>query len=428
LRALVYPLKHPLRGFVKAPPSKSYTHRALFASLLANGYSRVVNSLVAGDTLATLSTINSFGSVTTLVSTGEYDEVLVRGVGEYVRNPVRIYCRGSGTTLRIATAVAALTEGPTLIYGNESLNRRPVGPLLKALNSLGVRTASINGKPPVIVEGPIKVRDAEVLIDASVSSQFVTALLMIAPVIGLRIKVVGRVKSAPYIDLTLKVLKAFGVSFERVGYREFIVRECRYLPTEFTVPNDYSSASLIMAAAALGGGEVVIEGLDLSDPQGDKEFIKILKEFGAEVRVRGSLVEVVGSESLVGTTVDCSNTPDLVPTIAAVAAHARGVTEVVGADHLVFKESNRLVTLAKNLRALGVEASVTRDGLVIRGGGVRGGVVNSFGDHRVAMSMVVTALRAESPVVIEGIECFTDSYPNFLTDLRSLGALIEVIK
>ncbi len=428
MRALVYPLKHPLRGFVKAPPSKSYTHRALFASLLANGYSRVVNSLVAGDTLATLSTINSFGSVTTLVSTGEYDEVLVRGVGECVRNPVRIYCRGSGTTLRIATAVAALTEGPTLIYGNESLNRRPVGPLLKALNSLGVRTASINGKPPVIVEGPIKVRDAEVLIDASVSSQFVTALLMIAPVIGLRIKVVGRVKSAPYIDLTLKVLKAFGVSFERVGYREFIVRECRYLPTEFTVPNDYSSASLIMAAAALGGGEVVIEGLDLSDPQGDKEFIKILKEFGAEVRVRGSLVEVVGSESLVGTTVDCSNTPDLVPTIAAVAAHARGVTEVVGADHLVFKESNRLVTLAKNLRALGVEASVTRDGLVIRGGGVRGGVVNSFGDHRVAMSMVVTALRAESPVVIEGIECFTDSYPNFLTDLRSLGALIEVIK
>ncbi len=426
MKVIIYPLSKSLVGSVKAPPSKSYTHRALFNALLSDGESEVVNPLVAGDTEATLGAIESFGANTVLIEGGT-PELRIVGRGSNLLTPSKIYCRGSGTTLRIATAVAALCDGPVLLYGNESLNKRPIAPLLKALNSLGVTTSSRDGKPPVIVKGPVKVEDTEVVIDASVSSQFVTALLTIAPLIGLRIKVVGKLKSLPYIDITLDVLNSFGIKYERLGYREFIIPKSKYLPSVIEVPGDYSSAAFIMAAAALGG-DVVISNLRPNDPQGDRVIIDLLRELGVDVVVNNDSVRVVSDGGpLRSLTINCSNTPDLVPVIAALAPYAGGTTKVVGAEHLVFKESNRLVTLTRNLRSLGVDAVATEDGILVRGGKVRGGVVNSFGDHRVAMAMAITALRAEEPVVIKGFECVKDSYPNFISDLRSLGAYVEVI-
>jgi len=426
LRVVVHPVKGFLSGVVAAPPSKSYTHRALFAALLANGESRVVNPLLSGDTAATVEAVRRFGGSADVRLTRAGVEVRVTGVGGVPRSPPCVYCRGSGTTLRIATAVASLSKGPTLLYGNESLNRRPVAPLLNALGALGARTLSRNGEPPVAVAGPIK--GGEVAVDASISSQFVTALLTVAPVIGLKVRVVGKLKSAPYVDVTLKVLEAFGARHSRASNgKVFEVDDGGYMPTRYEVPGDYSSAAFIMAAAALAG-EVVVKGVSLSDPQGDKAVLGFLQAMGAEVRINGSAVVIASTGVLKGVTVDCSNTPDLVPVLAALAPHAKGVTKVVGAEHLAFKETNRLATLTRNLRALGVKAYPTEDGIVVSGGRVRGGSVNSFGDHRVAMAMAVTALRAEAPVVIDGAECVTDSYPSFFDDLRSLGVKVEVIK
>ena len=426
MRVVVHPVKGSLSGVVVAPPSKSYTHRALFAALLASGESRVVNPLLSGDTAATVEAVRRFGGSVDVRLTRAGMEVRVAGVGGVPRSPPCVYCRGSGTTLRIATAVASLSKGPTLLYGNESLNKRPVAPLLNALESLGARTLSRNGKPPVAVAGPIK--GGEVVVDASMSSQFVTALLIVAPTIGLRITVAGKLKSAPYVDVTLKVLEAFGASYSRGGKgKVFEVDGGGYTPTRYEVPGDYSSAAFIMAAAALAG-EVTVKGLSLNDPQGDRAVLGFLQAMGAEVMVNGDAVRVASTGVLKGVAVDCSNTPDLVPVLVALAPHAKGVTRVVGAEHLAFKETNRLATLTRNLRVLGVEAVPTEDGIVVRGGRVRGGVVNSFGDHRVAMAMAVTALRAEGPVVIDGAECVSDSYPSFFDDLRSLGVRVEVIK
>ncbi len=426
MKVAVHPVKGFLSGVVVAPPSKSYTHRALFAALLANGESRVMNPLLSGDTSATVEAVRRFGGNADLRVTRAGMEVRVAGVSGVPRSPPYVYCRGSGTTLRIATAVAALGDGVTLLYGSESLNKRPVAPLLNALEVLGARTLSRNGKPPVAVAGPIK--GGEVVVDASISSQFVTALLMVAPAIGLKVRVAGKLKSAPYVDVTLKVLEAFGARYSRSNDGKVIEVEGRgYVPTRYEVPGDYSSTAFIMAAAALAG-EVVIKGLSLNDPQGDKAVLSFLQAMGAEVRVSGDAVRVASTDVLKGVTVDCSDTPDLVPVLAALAPHAKGVTKVVGAEHLAFKETNRLATLTRNLKALGIEAYPTEDGIVVRGGRVRGGAVHSFGDHRVAMAMAVTALRAEGPVVIDGAECVADSYPSFFDDLRSLGVRVEVIK
>ncbi len=420
MRVKFYPVKESIEGVVEAPPSKSYTHRALFTALLADGVTIVKNMLVSEDTKTTISAVRKFGGK-------------IEGTGKIIgtsslKSPITVYCKRSGTTIRIASAIAALTDGPVLLYGDQALNRRPMKPLITALNSLGAKILSRDGKPPLAIQGFQKPICNSVGIDASISSQFVSALLIIAPMIGLTIETYGHLKSAPYIDITLKVMEAFGAQYEREGYKFFKVYETGYKPTKIAIPGDYSSAAFILAAGALRG-KVKVEGLYADDVQGDRFILKVLREMGARVRATESYVEVESSGTLESIEVDCVNTPDLVPVIAILGAYAKGTTRIYNVEHLVFKESNRLESICRNLRQLGVDAKVQEKGeIIIKGSNrFRGAKLYSFNDHRIAMAFAIAALVADKPIEIQGFGRVSDSYPQFLNHLKSLGVKFEVI-
>ena len=417
---IVYPVDS-VDGVVIAPPSKSYTHRALFASLLACGDSRVVNPLFAGDTQATVKTVSALGGV---VEMGE-GEVRVSGVCGAPAGSGRIYCGGSGTTLRLATSIASLSGGRWVLDGDESLQGRPMGPLLEALRRLGVSAWSRDGRPPVVVLGPPR-RGGTAVVDGSVSSQFVSSLLMAAPPGGFRISVVGETVSRPYIELTLRVMEAFGVRVSRKG-NVFEPLDTVYESRVFRVPGDYSSASFMLAAGAIAG-RVRVLGLDRGDVQADARILGILSVMGAHVRWLDDVVEVEGGSGVLrGVSVDLRDSPDLAPVVAVLGAYAEGVTRVRGARHLAFKESNRILSIARALGSLGVTVKPLEDGFLVEGGGVRGGRADSFGDHRIAMMLAVAALGASGPVEILGAERVGDSYPLFARDLAGLGARVEVV-
>ena len=422
MKLRVYPLKRgaSIEGSVEAPPSKSYTHRVLFASLLACGESRILNPLLSGDTGATLHAVRRLGGRIR----PEGSTLRVEGVCGEPDSPPWIYCAGSGTTLRISTAIASLPGDPVLLYGDSTLKRRPMSPLLAALEELGARTLSREGYPPVVVKGPLK-RLSETSVEGSISSQFVTALLMIGPLLGLRVTVLGELRSAPYINITLDTLEAFGVKCRREGYRVFECEESTYKPGVFEVPGDYSSASFILALGAMAG-RVRVTGLRRDDPQGDRYILEILRSMGAKVRAGDGYVEVESTGSLEAIDVNLRDTPDLAPVVAALAAVARGVSRVRGIEHLAYKESDRIASIRGALRRLGVKVSAGEGELVIRGGRVKGGMVDAFSDHRIAMMLAIIAVKADGPVEILGAERIRDSYPQFVSHLRGLGVELEV--
>ncbi|MCE4600431.1 MAG: 3-phosphoshikimate 1-carboxyvinyltransferase [Desulfurococcales archaeon] len=417
----VYPVEGEVRGTLRAPPSKSYTHRAVFASLLACGVSRIEDPLVAGDTLASLEAARRFGAV--IEEGGGW--LRVEGVCGRVKPPMWIDCRGSGTTLRIATAIASLLDEPVLLYGDSTLRRRPMAPLLEALSSLGAGTLSRDGYPPVAVKGPIS--PGTVRIDASRSSQFVTGLLTIAPLAGLRVETMGPVASKPYVDLTLRVLEWFGARFHREGYRVYEPLSHGYRPAHVRIPGDYSSASFILGLAAVAG-RVTVEGLIEDDVQADRRILEVLGEMGARVRGYSDRVVVESTGRLEGVEVSLRDSPDLAPALAAVAAYAEGRTVLRDVGHLAFKESNRIESITSALSSIGVRAYASNGSIIVEGGGVRGGRSSSFNDHRIAMMLAVAAVKADGPVEIVGAERIGDSYPGFLEHLALLGVDTEVIE
>jgi len=407
-------------GEVPAPPSKSYTHRALFAALLARGETVIENPLVSGDTRASLRAVRLFGaraSWTRVVSDGEPRQP-----------PDVVHCLRSATTARFSIAVASLVDGLTVVTGSRSLRERPMQHLVEALRAMGVEAHSRSGRLPVAVVGGLRrPLSEEVEVEGTVSSQFVSALLLIAPRLGVRLRVRGRMKSRPYVDVTLRTLRSFGVEVEEVDRGVFAADEQDYEAARFKVPGDYSSASFILSLGALCG-RVRVVGLDPGDVQADRRILDILKEMGAHVRVGEGFVEVEEGE-LEGLTVDCNDTPDLVPVIAVLGAYARGRTVVRGAEHLRLKESDRLSSLAQNLRRMGAEVEELEDGLAIKGGGgLRGAVVDPRYDHRIAMALAIAALRAEGETTILNAECVKDSYPQFFEHLASLNCDVRVEK
>lgn len=394
-----------VRGSVSAPPSKSHTHRALFIASLAGGRSRISNALVCEDTEATLDAIRMFGS------DASWSHVESREL-RAPKDP--IYCRRSGTTLRISCAVASLCRGRTVITGDESLRRRPIGPLLKALSKLGAETSS-SDFPPVFIKGPVSGGRTE--IDASVSSQFITALLIIGPVVGLEVEARGYV-SRPYVDMTIEVMGHFGAHVKVEGNKYFVSGE--YRPSCYEVPGDFSSASFLLAAGALAG-RVRVTNLRGRHP--DERIADVIRSMGGSIRSGDGWMEAERSE-LEGITVDLSQSPDLLPITSVLASFAKGRTEIRGVEHARAKESDRIRSMAYNLRKAGIKVVERRDGLIIEGGNPRGGDFRSFGDHRVEMAMVVLGLAAEGSSRVEGGR-YVDSYPGFIRDLSSLGADIR---
>ncbi|MGO9580352.1 MAG: 3-phosphoshikimate 1-carboxyvinyltransferase [Desulfobaccales bacterium] len=393
------------------PGSKSYTHRALMAAALAGGESVLSNALAAEDTEITARALAQLGAGIDWQGTTIW--VVGRG-GRWLPARLPIYLGNSGTSMRFLTALAALGEGEYLLTGSERLCQRPLGELLAALKKIGVRAESEKGDgcPPVRVTGGLSGGKAQ--LSGAISSQYLSALLFIGPLApkGLSIEITGSLVSRPYVDLTLEVLGEFGVTYYREGYGFFQLPgdQC-YLPQDYEIEADASSASYFWAAAALTGGRVTITNLGLESSQGDAAFPEVLGRMGCGIASTPAGLTVTGGP-LTGVEVDMATMPDLVPTLAVLAAFAQGDTVITGVAHLRHKESDRLAAVAAELQKMGVEARESADGLVIRGGKPQGAVIQTYNDHRIAMSFAVAGLKAPG-VVITDPDCVAKSFPEF---------------
>ncbi|MHC1686454.1 MAG: 3-phosphoshikimate 1-carboxyvinyltransferase [Methanothrix sp.] len=410
-----------LSGEVYAPPSKSYTHRAILITALGPG-GTVLRPLISADTRATISASEAFGAK---VDVGE--KVEIQGVNDRPRTPEDVInVLNSGTTMRFCAAVAALTDGAVLT-GDASIRTRPNGPLLGTLNDLGATAFSIrnNGKAPLVVRG--KISGGTTWLNGGVSSQFLSALLIAAPLAkgDTKIMIEGELKSRPYAEITLDMLADAGVRVEAERQEFFVQGGQSFGLKGYTIPGDFSSASYPLAAAAITGSEVTVKGI-LPSRQGDSAIIDILGRMGTKVswdREKGDL-KIKGGE-LEGIEVDASLTPDLVPTIAVLGAVARGKTTVVNAEHVRHKETDRLHAMAVELARMGADIRERPDGLEIVGGKLHGASVHGYHDHRIVMALTVAGFVAGG-TQIDTAESVDVSYPGFFEQMAGAGAKVSV--
>ncbi|KTG10168.1 3-phosphoshikimate 1-carboxyvinyltransferase [Haloprofundus marisrubri] len=420
-----------VRGTARAPPSKSYTHRAI----LAAGYSddaTVYDPLVSADTKATMRAVGAFGGNVTRDDTRlEVDGFGGRpGVAADV-----IDCANSGTTMRLVTACAALADGITVLTGDSSLRSRPQGPLLDAVSDLGGRAESTrdNGQAPLVLKGPIS--GGDVSIPGDVSSQYISALLMAGAVTekGIDIDLETELKSAPYVEITLEVLRAFGVDAEATEDGFSVAGGQTYDPEggEYHVPGDFSSISYLLAAGAVAADEdheVVVEGAYPS-AQGDAAIVDILERMGAAIdwdRENGQIT--VEKSNLSGVTVDVGDTPDLLPTIATLGAIADGETRIENCEHVRYKETDRVSAMADELTEMGAVVDEEQDVLTVKGGetSLSGATVDGYHDHRIVMALSVAGLVANGTTRIRGSEHVDVSFPNFFDVFTELGADVRL--
>ncbi len=409
-----------IHGRITAPSSKSMTHRAVICSALAQGRSRVEHPLSADDTEATLRVVQALG-----VGVERQKETWIIEGGPLNPPTEPLDCGESGTTLRLMTAVCALVEGPSVLKGGASLSGRPVEPLLDALRKLGVECESHGGNPPVKVHGKGGFEGGEVSIRGDISSQFVSALLLISPFAReqLRVKVTTRLESAPYIGMTLDAMRAFEVQAEASeGYGEFTVKRQAYTPTTFAVEGDWSSGAYMLAAGALAG-KVSVENLHPRSKQADAAIARVLGEMGVEPQFRGQVASVECAE-LKGIDWDLTDSPDLFPVVAALCSAAKGESRLRGIKRLRLKESDRIASMVEGLSRMGVKTESSDETMIIHGGAPEGAVIDPHDDHRIAMAFGVLGLAARGETTIKDAGCVSKSYPDFWEDLETLGAQI----
>jgi 3-phosphoshikimate 1-carboxyvinyltransferase len=419
-----------LGGRARAPPSKSYTHRAV----LAAGYgseATVHDPLISADTQSTRRAVEAYGGETELSE--DHSALAIEGFDGLPEVPADVIdCANSGTTMRLTTATAALADGTTVLTGDSSLRSRPQGPLLDAVEQLGGRAESTrrNGQAPLVVRGPVEGGRAS--IPGDVSSQFVTGLLMAGAVSsnGVTVDLETELKSAPYVDITIEVLAAFGVEATAVdgGYR--VEGGQTYEPEggEYNVPGDFSSISYLLAAGALAAPDgVTVEGAYPS-VQGDSAIVDVLERMGADIDWDREAGEITVRQSdLTGVEVTVADTPDLLPTIAVLGAAADGTTSIVDCEHVRYKETDRVSVMAESLTEMGAAVVEEQDRLSIRGGEteLRGATLPGRDDHRIIMSLAVAGLVADGETTVTEAEDIDVSFPGFFDVLADLGANVE---
>jgi 3-phosphoshikimate 1-carboxyvinyltransferase len=417
----------PVSGVVSAPPSKSYTHRAVILASLAAGESIIQSPLLSDDTLYTIDACRSLGADITL----DGDRLKITGTGGKIKvaDRQRIFAGNSGSTIRMVAPLAALSQTKVVLDGDSRLRQRPIGDLLSALESLGAHARSLgsNGCPPIEIQGG-RLSGGEIITPGVASSQHISSLLMIAPYTeeGVSIKVVHGLHSRPYIDITLDAMQAFGVEAVNQDYKKFLVKGGqKYKGRQYRIEGDYSSAAYFFAAGAIGGKPVKLKNLKTDSVQGDRYLLDILSRMGCSVKYQKEQLKISRNKGLSGITMDMGDYPDIVPTVAVVAAYARGKTKITNIAHLRFKETDRLSDTAAELAKMGIRAEVTESTMTIYGGKPRGAEIEAHSDHRMAMSFAIAALFAEGDSTINGAEAVTKSYPRFFADLKKLGARLE---
>lgn len=425
-------------GVVKAPPSKSYSHRAVILASLANGTSKLYDMLFSEDTLASIRVCEALGAK--INRTDDYLEVI--GTGGKLHNSCDgpIDLANSGTTLRLMTSVSALSDNEVILTGDDSLQTRPMGLLMDALIPLGVETESLkdNEKAPILIKPGYSGGETNIM--GNVSSQFISSIIISSPLSdkGVTLYVLPEFKSKPYVNMTLDIMRKFGVNVLKGYYLkhescdkthqscridEFKILKQNYDACDYTVEGDYSSASYLLALIAINGGQAKIRNLFRDSKQGDKVILDILQKMGATI-VRGDdYVEIASEGNLKAIDVDLSNAPDLLITVAVLAAMAEGTTNITGVAHARVKETDRIDTTCRELEKLGCKLIEKEDGMSITGG-VTSGTVDSHGDHRLAMAFSLIGLKHD--IKITNGEVFDVSFPNFIEAMSELGFELEL--
>ncbi len=408
---------------VEVPGSKSYTNRHIVIAALAPEASTLHNALLSEDTLLIADAVQSLGHVIVDLDRAA-NRIRVIPTGRPMRAPGgEVYMGNAGTGLRIFITMAALAEGRTVITGKARMQERPMGDLLEALGPLGVRARALrdNGSPPIEVTGA-SLDGGATRIRGTVSSQFTTSLLLNAPHArrDVEIDVVDDMLSKPYIDMTIAAMARTGIDVERRGYEWFRVPASRrYAGGDLVMEPDASGMSYFLAAAAILGGQVCIRGIGGGSVQGDIGLIGALVEMGCQAVTYNDRIVLDGG-SLHGIEIDMANMPDVVPTLAVVAAYAHGRTHITGIGNLRLKECDRIEAVSVELAKMGVTVRATADTMTIEGGAEpHGATIDTYDDHRIAMSFAIAGLRSAG-VVIRNPGCVAKSFPAFWSKLDAL--------
>ncbi|GAO43276.1 3-phosphoshikimate 1-carboxyvinyltransferase [Flavihumibacter petaseus] len=413
-----------LGGTIYAPASKSSMQRACAAALAAGGTTLIKNPGRSNDDQAAIGVISALGAE--IRQTPEGLEVTSSGVHA---SKDEVFCGESGLGIRMFTPLVAMNRGPININGEGSLKTRPMDFFDSILPQLGVTIHSNEGKLPLTVEGPLQ--PADIRIDGSLSSQFLTGLLLAYAASGANGVTISvdNLKSKPYVDLTLEVMKAFGMNVpENRNYEAFHFGQPKTAAAatrSYTVEGDWSGAAFLLVAGAIAG-DIVVEGLDTFSTQADKAVLQALMQSGAGLSIEANQI-AIRKMPLKAFHFDATDCPDLFPPLVALAACCSGTTVIEGVDRLAHKESNRGLTLQEEFGKMGVEITLQGNLMLIKGADqIKGAVLNSHHDHRIAMAGAVAALRADGPCTIGHASAINKSYPDFFDHIARLGAKVDI--
>lgn len=425
-RIRIRPLSRAPQGTVRVPGSKSYTNRALAVAALASGDSVLTGALFSDDTQYMAAALGQLGL---RVHTDEADaRIEVSGCAGVVPNQdAKVYVGNAGTAARFLTVLLSLGQGRYELDGSARMRERPMEDLLAALRTLGVGVECLGQADcfPLVVSGAPRrnwKQPARLTLPGTASSQFVSGLLLSAPHLaqGVTVDIAGRLVSQPYLDLTIQVMAAFGVSVENHAYESFTVAPGqRYTATHYAVEPDASAASYFFAAAAITGGTVTVEGLGTQSLQGDLGFVNVLEQMGATVVRTATSTTVIGPAQLRGVEVDMRDLSDTAQTLAVVAPFASSPTRITGIGFIRRKETDRVGAVVKELQRLGVDALEEEDGMLIKPGPVRPGAVATYDDHRMAMSFALLGLRSEGIEILDP-KCTSKTFPTYWDVLEGL--------
>jgi len=408
-----------LNGAIDIPSSKSLCHRAIIASALAEGTSIINNIILSEDILATINAVQALGAKVTI----DKDKAIVTGTSfQNIQNST-IDCKESGSTLRFIIPLGLLAGCEIRYIGSGNLCNRPLDPYIEIFKEQGIKFSS--PKLSMNIEGELK--HGDFVLKGSISSQFITGLMFALPMLqgNSTIYIIDALESKAYIDLTLDTLKNFGIHIENNNYRSFFIKGFQhYKAISYTVEGDYSQAAFWIAAGLLGQ-EVICNSLSNDSKQSDKAFIDIMIKCGGQIKINKSSITASKSQ-LNAFDADVSQYPDIAPILAVVAALSNGTSHITGASRLRIKECDRLMAISTELNKLGAEVYENEDNLVIVGKEwLKGGEVDSWGDHRIAMALSIASLRCTNPITINNSSVVSKSYPGFFKDFIKLGGIIN---
>lgn len=412
-----------LNGIVQVPPSKSLAHRAIICASLAKGVSRIDNIEYSKDIQATINAMKSLGT-----KIEEYDDYLIiDGSTTYTKQNSEIDCEESGSTLRFMVPISIVEENKVHFVGKGNLGKRPLDTFYEIFERQNIGYLYKKNILDLYVIG--KLKPDHYKIPGNISSQFITGLLFALPLLDgdSIIEITTPLESKGYIDLTLQMLNQYGIKIINNNYKSFVIMgKQEYHVHDYRVEADFSQAAFYLVAGAIGN-DVVLSDLNLDSLQGDKATLDFLEAMGAKVSIVDEGIKVT-ADSLLATTVDASQCPDVIPVVSVALALAKGQSEVINASRLRIKECDRIVATSSQINELGGQVKELSDGMIIEGiDEFTGGDCSSFADHRIAMMLAIAATKSKQPVIIDNMECVEKSYPSFWEDYRSLGGIVDVI-